>query len=265
MKKQISFFVVLMVLAFATAGVAQDNPCNPCTKKGKNPCAKAMNPCNPCAAKSKHMFRIDDPMKRNTATFTSNAPLEDIVGTTNEISGYITFNPMDPKAGSHGKVMVPVASLNSGIPLRDEHLRSADWLNAAKHPNIIFEFDNVSDVKVVKKTDEAVTYDAKLHGAFEIHGVKKKILVPARFTYMQESEKTKMRAPGDLIAGRASFNVPLKAYGIKGMEGVVGARVAEEVGVDIRFVASNGAVAAGNPCNPCARSANPCNPCAKKK
>ena len=44
---------------------------------------------------------------------------------------------------------------------------------------------------------------------------------------------------GDLLAGRTSFAVKLSDFGVKGMEGVVGARVSETIQVDVSFVASS--------------------------
>jgi len=55
--------------------------------------AAQKDPGNPCGHKNGMMFHIDDPMSRNSVTFKSTAPLEDIVGTSNEITGYIQFNP----------------------------------------------------------------------------------------------------------------------------------------------------------------------------
>ncbi|MCH7879802.1 MAG: hypothetical protein IH914_10870, partial [candidate division Zixibacteria bacterium] len=65
----LSVSALMLMSAFA---FGQGNPCNPCNpcggKKMKNPC----NPCNPCGMGTH--FTINDP--RNTARFTSEAPLE---------------------------------------------------------------------------------------------------------------------------------------------------------------------------------------------
>ncbi len=74
---------------------------------------------------------------------------------------------------------------------------------------------------------------------------------------------------GDLLAGRASFDVALTEFGIKGFEGVVGSKVSETINVDVSFMASNKNPTAKNPCNPCnpcgGKAKNPCNPCGGKK
>ncbi len=237
------------------------NPCNPCSKKQAqnpcNPCAKkkAQNPCNPCGkmagkaanlpavnpchAKMGTVFYVADPMNRNTVTFKSQAPLEDIVGTTNEVSGYVVFDPAQPGKGGRGSLRVPVASLRTGIPLRDEHLRGADWLDAARFGEIRFEITDVKKIKEVKSAGGATSFDLTLVGNLTVRGVTKPVETPARITYLKESPQTQMKMPGDLLAGRTSFAVKLSDFGVKGMEGVVGARVSETIQIDVSFVASS--------------------------
>ena len=103
--KRYLILMALVVLALTTTSAiwAQENPCNPCgPEKAANPCggkAAAMPAVNPCHAKFGTVFYIADAMGRNTITFTSQAPLEDIVGTTNEITGYVVFDPKNPSNG----------------------------------------------------------------------------------------------------------------------------------------------------------------------
>ncbi len=276
---------VLLLASATTPTLAQQNSANPC-----NPCGgkKVANPCNPCGAKettnsaepainpcfAKHgtVFHATDPMGRNNVTFSSQAPLEDITGTTNDLRGYLTFDPMRPRAGVRGEMVVSVASLNTGIPLRDEHLRSAEWLDAAAHPTISFTIEDTTSIREVKRTDAAQTYDLTLIGTFALHGRSRQMHVPARLTFLRETEQTKMKMPGDLLAVRVSFDVPLKDYGITGgaMGQVVGSRLSESIEVEVSLFASSKKPDAANPCNPCnpcggKKPANPCNPCGGKR
>lgn len=230
------------------------------------------NPCNPCGGKGHGMaFVVNDPMNRNTVTFRSTAPLEDIVGISNQVSGKLFFDPMKPEAGGSGMLSVPVASLDTGIPLRDEHLASAGWLDAGGSPNISFTIVEVKNVKPLKVTAEAKTFDVVAVGDFSIKGKIKRISVPARITWLKESEATKQRQPGDLLAARATFDLALADFGITGPAGmdVIGSKVGERVSVDLSVVASSAAGGvAGNPCNPCGgkkAAMNPCNPCGGKQ
>jgi polyisoprenoid-binding protein YceI len=193
------------------------------------------------SAKSGTTFYIDDPAGRNTASFTSEAPLESIVGTSNQVSGHVTFDPADPTKGGKGVVKVPVASINTGIPLRDEHLRSPGWLDAEKHPHIRFEITSARDVKKVSSKGGADTYDLTLVGTFHLHGKQKGMEIPARISYLKESEKTKAFAPGDLLRGTASFEISLADFGVTGPKGmeIIGSKVSDSPSVQVHFTASS--------------------------
>ncbi len=269
--------LALLLLA-APAALAQENPCNPCSKKAENPCAeKAGNPCNPCgkAAKNpcakgagptlnpceaKHglRFMVNDPVKRNTVTFSSTAPLEDFTGTTNDIVGALTFDPTKPERGVRGRLRVSVRSMDTGIPLRNEHMRSSQWLDAAKYPHIDFAIKSTGNVRLVKKGDGFRTYAMTIRGGLTLHGVTRAMQVEARITHLTASEKTRSRLPGDLLAGRVKFSVRLANFGIRGMKGVVGSKVGETIDISVSIVGNTGASAKagnpGNPCNPCAKS-----------
>jgi hypothetical protein len=67
--------------------------------------AQTKNPCNPCS-KTGTVFQFNDQMGHNTVTFKSQAPLEDIIGATNQISGHIAFDPQHPEKGGHGEFTV---------------------------------------------------------------------------------------------------------------------------------------------------------------
>lgn len=264
MKLRKVFVVMFMaMLLIVPAAIAQNNPCNPC-----NPCGgkKAMNPCNPCSMNSNH-FYINDPMGRNSMTFTSTAPLEDVVGTTNDVTGMIVFDPSNPEKGGHGELIIPVASLNTGIPLRDEHLQSDQWLNAKKYPNITLKIKSLSNVKEVKSSDGIITFDATINGELSFNGKTKAMEIPGRFTYMKASEKTKMVMAGDMVVARANFDVALADFGVSGPAGMnlIGNKVGKSINIAISFRASN-AKPGMNPCNPCnpCGGKNPCNPCGGK-
>lgn len=282
--QRLSIVLIRLVAVGALAsGVAHASPQNPCSGKAANPCeAKhAQNPCNPCGGKAASMagapavnpcfakmgtvFRIDDPMQRNTVTFRSEAPLEDIVGTTNQIHGYLVFDPNHPKKGGRGEIVVPVAGLRTGIPLRDEHLRGGEWLDAENHAAITFRIDEVEDVREVKRGEGFVTYEATVKGPFTLRGVTKNLETEATLTYLERSERTLAKMEGNLLATRTSFEVSLEKFGIRGFDGVVGSKVGKTIAVDVSLMATDVAAAeAGNPCggkamNPCgAKAGNPC-------
>ena len=74
-------------------------------------------------------------------------------------------------------------------------MRSAGWLNAESFPEVSFEIKKVSGVK----STAGNKLTAKVTGNFTLHGVTKEVVADATLTYLDESEQTKMRAPGDLL------------------------------------------------------------------
>lgn len=182
------------------------------------------------SATGEQTFNFED--KRNQATFFSTTPLEDVTGISNAVSGKVTFDVSDINTLT-GSISIPVASLDTGIELRNEHLASPNWMDAEGYPDIIFKIKSVSDVKV--ESDNKLS--AKVTGDFTAHGVTKEVLADVTMTYLVESEQTKERAPGDLLGVQASFNIALSDYDIENM--LIGQKVAEEVKIDISMVGSN--------------------------
>lgn len=183
-------------------------------------------------ASGEQTFNFQDKAGRNQTTFFSTTPLEDITGLSGDVKGSVTLNISDLKT-LKGKVTVSVASIKTGIDLRDEHMRDAGWLDAAKYPEITFEIKKVSDVKVV--ADNKIT--AKITGSYTMKGVTKEVTADATLTYLDESDQTKSRAPGDLLGVQAKFNVKLSDYGVNNK--VVGQKVSENIEVSVNIVGSN--------------------------
>jgi polyisoprenoid-binding protein YceI len=177
-------------------------------------------------------FNFEDKYGRNQASFFSTTPLEDITGVSNAVKGKVTFNVGDVKS-LKGSISIPVASIKTGIDLRDEHLRSDNWLDAESYPEITFMIKKVGDVKVTAENK----LEAKVTGDFTVHGVTKEVTTTATMTYLDESDQTKQRAPGDLLGVQATFNIVLSDYDVENM--IVGQKVSEDIEISINIVGSS--------------------------
>lgn len=207
-------------------------------------------------------FTVDSKDGRNQASFISDAPLEKINGLASGLSATVMIITNDITKNPMGKVTVPISNIKTGIDLRDEHLRSEMWLNAAKYPNAEFQLTGIKNPSS-KSLNDGQRVKATLLGKFSVHGVTKEIEVPATLTYFKESERTKAKAPGNLLVASADFKIKLADYGIKIPDMVVG-KVNDEVEISVNFVASDKNASSNNPCNPCAMDNGKCNPCAMK-
>jgi polyisoprenoid-binding protein YceI len=183
-------------------------------------------------ASGEQTFNFEDKYGRNQLTFFSSTPLEDITGVSNAVKGKVTFNVADIKT-LKGSISIPVASLKTGIDLRDEHLKSDNWMDAESYPEITFLIKSVSEVK----TEADNKLQIKMTGDFTTHGVTKEIVVPISLTYLDASEQTKQRAPGDLLGVQATFNIVLSDYDIDNM--IVGQKVADDIEINVNIVGSN--------------------------
>jgi polyisoprenoid-binding protein YceI len=94
-----------------------------------------------------------------------------VKGSFTEFSGTLIYDAKDlTRSSIRGRIAA--ASINTGNAQRDDHLRSADFFDAEKFPDILFE-----SVKVVKRgTGHAVL------GRLTIRGVTKEVEIPFTIT-----------------------------------------------------------------------------------
>ena len=86
------------------------------------------------------------------------------------VHGTLKFDPDNPKDSSV-EAVIDAKGIWSGEPQRDDHLRSADFLDVANHPQITFSSD---DVEVLGGNDFRVSGDLSIRGvtrkaALDVH------------------------------------------------------------------------------------------------
>lgn len=92
-------------------------------------------------------------------------------GSFSGISGTVEFDPDNPAAASV-EAIIPAASVNTGTPDRDNHLRSADFFDVANHPNITFK-----STKVVARDAN----HAQVTGDLTMRGVTRAVVLDVEF------------------------------------------------------------------------------------
>lgn len=120
-------------------------------------------------------------------------------GSFGNLSGTINFDPENPGASSV-EATIDVATINTGVEDRDNHLRSADFFEVEKYPNITF-----------KSTDVEVTGDksAKVTGDLTIRDVTKSVVLDVDFLGQGGSPF------GDTRAGfEATTKIDREAFGL---------------------------------------------------
>ncbi|MEQ1933205.1 MAG: YceI family protein [Fimbriimonadaceae bacterium] len=134
----------------------------------------------------------------------SAADFETFTGRTDKVTGEINFDPATKAL--NGKISVQVSGIATGIDLRDEHMRSAGWLDAEKFPTISFE---TTGAKWIKGNDYRVS------GKFTMKGVTKTISVVATVKHSAASDATKQAGfKGSVLQVKTKFEVKLSDYNV---------------------------------------------------
>jgi len=161
--------------------------------------------------------------------FISDAPLETITGVSSHVTGNMSVNPSDTSSWS-GTIRVRIASIRTGIDLRDEHLRSDNWLDAGRWPNAEFEITRVEGASRLRPNE---VENVRIHGRFSLHGVTRDITANARVRYIPVTDEMRENhVDGDVIRGHASFRVRLTDYNIS-VPLPVRLKVANEIRVNV--------------------------------
>jgi polyisoprenoid-binding protein YceI len=147
---------------------------------------------------------------KNYAMFTSEATLETIHGRTTNVVGTVNADPAN-SAGSVVDVTIDLASLDTGIGMRNDHMRNK-FLQVDKFPSAIFKSVSVSGPKTIEANKPI---ELQVTGDLTLHGVTKRITVPVHVVLIPDSERTKAgRGPGDWVHATTDFNIKLTDYAI---------------------------------------------------
>ncbi|MCC6979355.1 MAG: YceI family protein [Candidatus Melainabacteria bacterium] len=181
-------------------------------------------------------YVVDDPKKRDSVSFTSDAPIELIVGKTGGIKGTIKIDEtMDLSKPFTAVFDVDLASIDTGIALRNEHMRD-NFLETKKFPKATFTVKNQPGVTGILKDRQKMTIKAT--GDFALHGITVKKSVPVDITFYKSCKDTQEKFERcDLLQIKSTFNVPFKDHGIKRPE-VVFQKLADTVIVTIAATAT---------------------------
>jgi polyisoprenoid-binding protein YceI len=101
----------------------------------------------------------------------SNLGLNTVKGTFKNMTGDFKFNPADLD-NSNFDICIESATVDTGNDKRDEHLRTADFFDVEKYPNICFK-----STSVMKQDGKFLT-----KGNLTMHGVTKMVEIPFEFT-----------------------------------------------------------------------------------
>jgi len=142
------------------------------------------------AAAESRLYAIDP--ARSRLAFHATSRLMDADGVFARFGGEVRLED-DRLETATGRVVVEVASIDTGIPLRDRHLRSDDFFDVGRHPRATFV------VSAVRREGDRVT----VAGDLPIRGVSRPVEVPVTVTVSASS----VRVVGALTLNRRDFGI----------------------------------------------------------
>ncbi|GGX84555.1 YceI family protein [Streptomyces hiroshimensis] len=161
------------------------------------------------------VYRIDPEASRIRFRMRALFGLFPIKGTLSVAHGRIAVG--EPESASTVEAVIPVDSFSSGHAQRDRHVRSADYLDSALHPEIRFHggdvrrADGTGGAGGAKGADGEVT----VHGELTVRGVTRPVVLTL----------DRVVADGPRLAVQATAVVDRYAFGVTHAKGMTGRRL----------------------------------------
>ena len=151
------------------------------------------------AAETAGTYSID-PLHTNVGFRVRHMGLAIILGEFTDYTATIFYDPHDITKSSV-QFTAKVASLDTDVKQRDDHLRSADFFEVEKFPEMTFR-----STRIERKSDK--TFIA--HGDLKIKNVIRQIALPVEFYGAIKDSQGQTR-----LGGSATLNINRQDYGIK--------------------------------------------------
>jgi polyisoprenoid-binding protein YceI len=182
------------------------------------------------AAKLRNFEVAIDHHSPNEASFTSKAAIVRFTGRTDKVTGNLTVD-VDNVAKAAGSMTVDVSSLDTGISMRNDHMKKT--IEADKFPTATFKLTKLTvPGNKLKKNGVA---EGTVVGQMTLHGVTRTVTAPVELTYLPQ-EDANYRA-GDWVEVDSSFKLKLSDYQIQLPAPVLGVKVADELEINFTSMA----------------------------
>ncbi len=138
-----------------------------------------------------------DPAHTRVSFLIDHFVISQVEGRFNDVKGTFTLN--EKVANCKIDVTIPTASLDTGVAKRDEHLKSADFLEVSKYPQMTFK----------SKKCTGTLEDFKAIGDLTIKGVKKEVVLDGKYlgTVVDTWKNTRAAVSAEGKISRKDFNI----------------------------------------------------------
>ena len=129
-------------------------------------------------------------------------------GAFQKVSGTATYDPADPSKTTLNAT-IDASSVDTRVQMRDNDLRSPNFLDVQKYPNITFQSKSVKS---------AGTGKLQINGDLTIHGVTKEVVLDV------DGPSAPIKDPwgNQRIGASASTKINRQDFGVKGAPAAVG-------------------------------------------
>lgn len=178
-------------------------------------------------------YEIDGPGSK--VSFNSDAPVEVITGHTTKVKGDVRLDDsflFDAKHPFSARFAVDLTSIDTGIALRNEHMRD-NFLETAKYPEAVYQVSGLRLVGPRPNLKKPGTVRLISTGNFSVHGVTipKTIPLTVRYTPVNGKSRATIRIQG-------KFPVTLTQHHIQRPEAVF-VKLAETVFVTVNLLGTS--------------------------
>jgi polyisoprenoid-binding protein YceI len=147
---------------------------------------------------------VIEPGGKNEVVFVSKALMETFEGKTRKMSGRLKLDPDSLGDSVAIRVEVDLASLDTGIAMRNQHMRE-NHLETDRYPLAVFE--GAAVLTPAAALDTGRETPVEIEGTFTLHGVARRLKTDA-FVRLERVDGRRS------IAFRTSFPVTLSDFGI---------------------------------------------------
>ena len=161
-----------------------------------------------------------DPMHSSAQFSVRHLGLSTVRGAFTKVSGTVKYDPKDLSKSSI-QTTIDANSVDTRVDMRDNDLRSPNFLDAQKYPTITF---------ASKKMEAAGAGKLKVTGDLTLHGVTKEVVLdvdgPA------EPIKDPM-GPGQRMGASATTKINRNDFGVSGRAGMVGDEISITLDIEM--------------------------------
>lgn len=139
-------------------------------------------------------------------------------GAFTKVTGSATYDPSDPSKTTLNAI-IDASSVDTRVQMRDNDLRSPNFLEVQKYPNITFQSKQV----------KGSAGNLQITGDLTIHGVTKEVVLAV------EGPSAPIKDPwgNQRIGASASTKINRKDFGVNGAPGVVGDDIAITIDTEL--------------------------------